>query len=352
MAAIDNVIINYEDLPHTNWPKNVDKLFPKRMPYPNELPYINQYNVYWAKGDLSSANQVLVDHSDILDAMIDLDFLLTIHHSQIAMERFFRDQVYQYIRDLQNASVEDMESNRVLYEQKLSDLYGSYEALVNTRKTEIETIASAAISSVENKVSQAKTDIQNKVTDFENRIQSLTEYKGTFAPAISYKKYDVISYTVGETINYFMVIADETTGNLPTSDNFVPLTIKGDKGESGIGMTPRGVYNSTLIYYQYDIVSHNQRLWYAKQDNFSNKSPSEGSVYWELFLVLSQSSTDINMSNDINLQTYVDNLEVNINNQITDKTTELTQRINSQIGSLVFSVSEGGILCVTYDDGL
>lgn len=352
MANIDNVTIKYDDLPHTNWPSSVDRLYPKRMPYASELIFINQYNSYWVKGDLTSANQVLVDHPDIIDAMIDLDFLLTIHHSQIAMERFFRDQVYQYIKDLQNASMEDMEANRVLYEQKLSDLYNSFETLVNAKKTEIETTASTAISSVENKTFQAKDDIQNMVTGFENKIQSLTEYKGDFEPTITYKKYDVVSYIVGETKNYFMVIVDKTTGNLPTSDNFISLTIKGDKGESGIGMTPRGVYNTTSIYYQFDIVSHNQRLWYAKQDNFSNKNPSEGSVYWELFLVLSQSATDINMSDGTNLQTYTENFENTINNQIIDKTTELTQRMNSQIGSLVFSVSEDGILCIAYDDGL
>ena len=105
MANIDNVTIKYDDLPHTNWPSSVDRLYPKRMPYASELIFINQYNSHWVKGDLTSANQVLVDHPDIIDAMIDLDFLLTIHHSQIAMERFFRDQVYQYIKDLQNASM-------------------------------------------------------------------------------------------------------------------------------------------------------------------------------------------------------------------------------------------------------
>ena len=45
MANIDNVTIKYDDLPHTNWPSSVDRLYPKRMPYASELIFINQYNL-------------------------------------------------------------------------------------------------------------------------------------------------------------------------------------------------------------------------------------------------------------------------------------------------------------------
>jgi len=194
--------------------------------------------------------------------------------------------------------------------------------------------------------------LQTAADNFEDYILGLSSYQGEFNPKVTYKKFQVVSYKIGETTNSYMVVADSTIGNLPTSDSFIPLTLKGDKGETGTGLTPRGVYDPLAIYYVNDMVSYNHELWFAKSNEFSGKTPSNGSTYWESFFILSQSSEDINLNNGTTLQTYIENLEGNIEN-INENINILSNSINvleDSMGGIKFSV-ENGILCCTYDDG-
>ena len=340
MSHVDEVQVDYSEYgyTHTEFPNNIDTLYPKRAPYANELAYINQYNAYWARGDLTSANQVLSAHPEIVDAMIDLDFLLTIHHSQLALERFFREQVVQYIKDLQTAADLDMTEAEESFSEKVDNLYTQYETLADEKKTEVETAAQGAATSITDTLEQSSGTLQAAVTAFETYITSLVNYKGTYDNSTEYKKYDVVTYTTGETTCAYLVIVDQTIGNLPISANFVPITLKGDKGESGIGMTPRGIYNESTVYYLYDCVSYDKKLWYAKQNEFSGKLPSEGSAYWEIFTVISQSSYDITMADGSNLQTFFKNYEAQLNEsyknfetKISEDLEDITQNVNDQL---------------------
>ena len=84
-----------------------------------------------------------------------------------------------------------------------------------------------------------------------------------------------------------MNIADDTPiGTLPTNTNYwYALAIKGDQGESGLGLTPRGTWSEYTQYYQNDLVSYNNALWAAKEDNIGY-FPNDTSKVWYSVLSL------------------------------------------------------------------
>ena len=78
--------------------------------------------------------------------------------------------------------------------------------------------------------------------------------KGTWNKDTKYEKYNVITYTVGNAIQTYIAFPKSQTtldipiGTLPTDNNYwTCITLRGEKGESGSGMTPRSIY-SCLLY--------------------------------------------------------------------------------------------------------
>lgn len=324
----------YKDLIHSDFPDKVSSLLNIRDPKASEISLINQYNTYMASGNINAATNMFIENPELQQCIINAYIILKLHHDIIAVQRTFNDNVNGYITKMKDDSV-----------QEIQNIEQEYENKVNSKYNELATKVDNSNSDVDDKLADAKEQLQIAVQNFENYILSLSSYQGDFDSKKTYKKFQVVTYKVGETINAYMVVADETTGNLPTSDSFVPITLKGDKGETGTGLAPRGVYNASTTYYVNDMVSYNQKLWFAKKDNFSGKTPSDGSIYWESFLVLSQSSNDINMNDGTTLQTCIENM----NGVIEEYNTRIT-KLENAIGDLKFSVVDG-ILCCTYDDG-
>lgn len=123
--------------------------------------------------------------------------------------------------------------------------------------------------------------------DLENYLVNIVKFKGDFNNLSKYTKYDVVGYVNESAIQYYMgKLINIPIGTLPTnSDYFVPLTLRGQQGVSGTGLSPRGLWSNIIQYYTNDCVSHNNSLWYSKQNNIG-QSPQEGSAYWELLMKL------------------------------------------------------------------
>ena len=106
--------------------------------------------------------------------------------------------------------------------------------------------------------------------------------------------YDIVRYPIDGIKQYFMVISSEImAGTLPTDVScYMQMTMKGDKGDtgytpvkgvdyfdgvSGLGLTPRGEWIRNREYFQYDLVSYQQFLWYCTEDNLAQE-PSDSST--------------------------------------------------------------------------
>lgn len=224
--AIDTaVVVEYPDMTHSTYPQQEDRQIVFRDPNVNEIPLINQYNALMAQGQTASAVELLRVNPSLMDCIINADKLLALHHSIISVERFFYDNVLEKIFRIGN--------------QK-----GQWNEFMSS--------------------------------DAEDEAYRLN-------------KYDVVRYPVDGISQYFLVIGNNIeAGDTPLenldNEKYLQVSMKGDKGDqgytpiknvdyfdgqSGLGLTPRGVWVNNLDYFQYDLVSHNGYLWYCTADNIA-----------------------------------------------------------------------------------
>lgn len=117
--------------------------------------------------------------------------------------------------------------------------------------------------------------------DFQNYIANAFVYRGDWNSSTKYAKLDMVRYNG---VIYMAITGSTPIGAVPTNTTYwVMLSAKGDQGVSGLGMSPRGTWNSSTQYYQYDVVTWDNKLWYAKNDN-RNSQPFVGSNNWEVAL--------------------------------------------------------------------
>ena len=109
----------------------------------------------------------------------------------------------------------------------------------------------------------------------------------------------IVFYYVGTTKNPYMAIADNIPiGTLPTNINYwYPLSIKGEQGVPGLGLTPRGIWSEYIQYYQNDLVSYNNALWAANEDNIGY-FPSDSSTVWYSVLSINIAYESIKITNE------------------------------------------------------
>ena len=113
--------------------------------------------------------------------------------------------------------------------------------------------------------------------DVESYIFTIVKIKGEFSKSTKYTKYNIVYF---ENLPYMGIADDIPIGTLPTNITYwYPLAIKGEQGESGLGLTPRGAWNDSTQYYKDDMVAYNNILWGALADNI-NYIPNESSSMW------------------------------------------------------------------------
>lgn len=135
--------------------------------------------------------------------------------------------------------------------------------------------------------------------DVENYIFTVVKNRGTWSSSVRYIKYNVVFYTVDTLTTPYMAIADNIPiGTVPTNINFwYPLAIKGEQGESGLGLSPRGVWNENVQYYKDDLVSYSNALWAATEDNIGY-FPNDTSTMWYKVLSINFAFGSIKITND------------------------------------------------------
>lgn len=128
-------------------------------------------------------------------------------------------------------------------------------------------------------------------SDVQTYLQNIVVYKDTYSASVKYNKYNVVNYTVDGITLAYMCISDATPiGTVPTNEDYwIAMTMQGEPGESGTGLSPRGPYGSSTLYFADDMVSHNNALWVCVADNTIGQTPSTSSAYWWRLLVIDDS---------------------------------------------------------------
>lgn len=119
---------------------------------------------------------------------------------------------------------------------------------------------------------------------------------------------------------------------------------------------PKGPYDAAAVYNILDMVTLNNKLWIAKQSNFSNHEPTATDEYWMLAV---DGTTDVKAleQNITEKFTEYDGKFATIEEQLAATLESVNEVLDERLATyakgegLEFGVTEAGILTVTYDDG-
>lgn len=158
------------------------------------------------------------------------------------------------------------------------------------------------------------------LNDIQQYLVNIVKYKNDWSSGTRYTKYDVVVYeNNGAKEAYMAISTDIPIGTLPTDLNYwIPLVIRGEKGDAGIGLAFQGAYSSSKQYYKNDAVQYLGSLYGALQDNIDIKPTAGGNNdVWAL-------AWDFQIpDNYITYNMLAENIRTILNNAgtITDETT-------------------------------
>lgn len=131
-----------------------------------------------------------------------------------------------------------------------------------------------------------KTDIQPYVTAKQAEWQDVIDefdYMGAFNTNDQYYPNNWVSYTQSDGSTYlYICINQPPIGTAPTNTTYWRvLTMRGQTGASGKGLSFQGEWTSTQQYTVDDVVSYGGSVWGCTKSN-ANQIPAEGSAYWRI----------------------------------------------------------------------
>ena len=150
-----------------------------------------------------------------------------------------------------------------------------------------------------------KTDIKPYVqSQQENWLNIINQfsYKGVWQSGSSYVTNNLVSYTVSGLNLVYIAISSPPVGTSPANTQYWRLlTIQGQQGDSGEGLSYREEWANSNSYTINDAVTYNGAIWMAIQPN-RNIEPSPNSQYWKLVMNLETTAYPIQDTVPTNLQ--------------------------------------------------
>ena len=222
----------YTDLPETQFPDKVDDLSRMSDLSTSDLTLVNQYYTYYNAGNLAAAAQLLIDNPTLMNKIFNAAKFNILRDALIALQRYYKSDVQTYI-DSTRESLQD----------------------------EIDTFVPM----------------------------------GTYSSSTSYVKNNIVTYS-GNGYICKQSCKGKTPGTTAGADYWQLIASKGDKGDSGTGLTFRGTYSSTASYTKDDAVTDGHAIWAALQAS-TGQALAEG-AYWTKAIDIDVSFTAHNTAED------------------------------------------------------
>lgn len=243
----------YPDLSLTNFPNSLDQFTTFLNIVSSDGPLIGQYQSAMQNGDTVLANQILTQIPQATQKIITAVDLNTLSQAMLAIERFYLSDIEPYIDDLQQSWL--------------------------------------------------------------NTIQQFS-YKGVWQSGTSYVTNNLVSYTISGLNFVYIALSNVPIGISPTNQTYWRLlTIQGQQGASGEGLSYRQEWNSSTQYATNDAVTYDGALWMALQAS-QNRLPDTNPQYWQLVMNLKTVTYPIQDTVPTNLQ--VDGLWFNTSSNPTN----------------------------------
>lgn len=117
--------------------------------------------------------------------------------------------------------------------------------------------------------------------DVQQYLVEIVVWRGTWQDGVAYSKYNVVSYLNDEGHEAYMAIQAVPAGIVPTDKTYwIPITLRGQQGVSGTGLSWRGQWDVEVEYFENDCVAYDNKMWAAKQPS-TGQTPTPGSEYWD-----------------------------------------------------------------------
>ena len=243
----------YPDLSLTNFPNSLDQFTTFLNIVSSDGPLIGQYQSAMQNGNTTLANQILTQIPQATQKIITAVDLNTLSQAMLAIERFYLSDIEPCIDDLQQSWL--------------------------------------------------------------NTIQKFS-YKGVWQRGTSYVTNNLVSYTISGLNFVYIALSNVPIGISPTNQTYWRLlTIQGQQGASGEGLSYRQEWNSSTQYATNDAVTYNGALWMALQAS-QNRLPDTNPQYWQLVMNLKTVTYPIQDTVPTNLQ--VDGLWFNTSSNPTN----------------------------------
>ena len=179
--------------------------------------------------------------------------------------------------------------------------------------------------------------------DVKKYILELMSFKGEYNNLQKYIRYNVVIYAS----MVYLCILDCPLGTLPTNTTYwYPLSIKGDQGVSGIGLSFEKTWSGNISYSKDSCVAYNNCLYASVVDNNLSHTPAINSEYWSLVVdfntVTSYNNSSSNLSSTT-MQNAIDEVNTKVNTNTSNITTNTTNiasntssisNINSRISNI------------------
>jgi hypothetical protein len=146
------------------------------------------------------------------------------------------------------------------------DITGANQIIENNPQLKYAQINASTLNPI---VDSIKALQRFYMSDVQNYLMEIVKSKGAWSPIVKYAKYDVVTYVNNSAFESFMCTSKNTPiSTVPTDTSYwIPLTLRGEKGEAGIGLTNYGDWNEVTNYPIDALVAHNNALWGAKVSN-------------------------------------------------------------------------------------
>lgn len=211
------------------------------------------------------------------------------------------------------------------------DFASAAQILIEHPELETSLINAANLNRIIDALKCIETFYANDVKIY---ILELVQYKGDYVNSTKYTKYNVVNYN---SMVYMCTSLNTPLGTLPTDTTYwYQLSIKGDQGTSGLGLSFDGLWQANFTYNKDSAVSYGTCLYASTCDDNIGHTPSKTSNdYWELITDFSDLISYDNSSSGLtstNLQDAIDELLVKTNNNASNINTNannITSNTNS-----------------------
>lgn len=173
--------------------------------------------------------------------------------------------------------------NTVLANQILAQIPSATQKII--KATDLNKMTQAILAVERFYQTDVEPYIQEQQANWLEIIQRFS-YKGEWASGTTYEVNNFVSYTVSGATLIYLATSNPPVGTPPTNTNYWRLlSIQGQQGPSGEGVSYRQEWNSSTQYYTNDTVTYGGALWIATQ-NSQGQTPQSGSQYWQLVMSL------------------------------------------------------------------